>query len=148
MTIDLEQFVGKECIIIQNDDRVFESVIEKSSIIDSYPYYCKISDKNITFTREGIYDRSYPDSHMTIKSIRLKTPMNSSELPESTIEKLAKVLSPDAVKYITGTEEYVTFMTEMLTKFVREQVGTLHSDNECELVTSMVCSKIYLSTVK
>lgn len=150
MTIDLEQFVGKECVITLNNDRVFESLVEKSDS-NSYPYLLKNGEYIHTFTRKGIYDDVYPENGMAIKSIRLKTPtkpMNTPELPESTIEKLAEVLSPDAVKYITETEEYVTFMTEMLTEFVRERMGNLIENVECEIVSTMVSDKIDLKVVK
>jgi len=157
MTIDLEQFVGNECIItLRNGNKCQVHITDVNScyvaygeyLDDKFSYYCQYSKNGVKYgpkTTVSEFDIIH------IKEIPKETstkPMNSPELPETTIEKLAEVLSPDAVKYITGTEEYVTFMTKMLTEFVRERMGNLIEDVECEIVSTMVSDKIDLRVVK
>lgn len=163
MTIDLSQFVDKKCIITLRNGRKCVVDFKLEDYVDngtSNPcYYLRGEYLDNRFDFCGWYTKSgtngilrtdkTPYDIVHIECFQIKSePTNSPELPESTIEKLAEVLSPDAIKYITGTEEYVTFMTEMLAKFVRERMGNLNPEVECELVTSMVCSQIYLRTVK
>lgn len=148
MTIDLSQFVDKEVTVTLRGSEEYVATIKKHDNPNiSYPFYFRHPfGEQINYTQSGCHGYR----HLDIIKIEhhYTKPMKTTELPESTIEKLAEVLSPDAVKYITGTEEYVTFMSEMLSKFVRERMGNLNPEVECELVTAMGVNKIELRSVK
>lgn len=152
MTIDLEQFVGKEVYItLRNGNQCKVHIQEgnfgyfaQGEFLDtnsSYYYHYSKNGVNVLETDTSPFDIIKIEHHYT-------KPIKNPELPESTIEKLAEVLSPDAVKYIEESEEYVTFMAEMLTKFVRERMGNLIENVECEIVSTMVSDKIDLRVVK
>jgi hypothetical protein len=78
-----------------------------------------------------------------IVDIQLKQ-QKTMALSDKTIERLAEALAPEAVQYIEQSEEYIQFMTEQLTQFLKERMGEMDGDVAVEIIGSLIVDKINL----
>lgn len=132
--IDLSKFVDKEVIVIFRNGNAVETKIFKNSNSD-YPYVCYhiLNEKGgDTYTQGGFWDMNLTDAR-DIVDIQLK-PQKTMALSDKTIERLAEALAPEAVEYIQQSDEYLQFMTEQLTKFLKERMGEMDNDVAVEII--------------
>lgn len=135
--IDLSKFVDKEVFVTYHNGEIVKAKIIKNtaSLSDYFPYICydlnNEEDSN-TYTQTGNY--SYQVAHIKdIVDIQLKQ-QKTMALSDETIERLAEALSPEAVEYIQQSDEYLQFMTEQLTKFLKERMGEMDNDVAVEII--------------
>ena len=147
MTIDLEDFVDKEVIITLNDGGKYECVFEKNNSIDSYPYYFKDTRwVKPSFTRKGIYDVSFPDGPMNIKSIQLKNqPKQMTKLSDKAFQNLTNALTSEVISFIERDDRYVEFMQEMIPDALSDLMGQLDEDLKCELSMAIMDNIMFRS---
>lgn len=134
MTINLEEFVNKEVIIrFYNGSRI-GAIIEKDNLVEGYPFYFKDEICEYQYySKSGYAWKSH--RYCNIIDIQLKKPQKTMALSDKTIEKLAEALAPEAVEYIQQSDEYLQFMTEQLTKFLKERMGEMDNEVAVEIVS-------------
>jgi hypothetical protein len=129
MTIDLSQFVDKEVIVTLRDKSIRHGIVQGYSFLLSNFYSYSIEFVGVTghwyYSNDGRYYTQ--GSHIRdIVDIQLKRPQKTmTKLSESTVRKLADVLTPEAVKYIQESEKYAEFMMNMFSEFISQQMGEM-----------------------
>jgi small nuclear ribonucleoprotein (snRNP)-like protein len=151
--IDLSQFVNKEVVvtlkngevydtkICNNYKQIFNSIYSYQSTI--YPYTIEAKDCTYTYTKDGKHYIDYSPSDLDIVDIQLKV-KKTMPLSEHTVNRLAEALAPEAVEYITSSEEYTQFMAEMTFKFLTEKMGEMDRNLQVELSTALGVDKLVL----
>lgn len=147
--IDLSKFVDKEVFVTyRNGEIVKAKIIKNTAPLSDYPYICydlnNEEDSN-TYTQTGNY--SYQVAHIKdIVDIQLKQ-KKTMALSDKTIERLAEALAPEAVEYVRESEEYIQFLTEQLTVFLKEKMGEMDNDVAVEIIGSLITDHIAMTTV-
>jgi hypothetical protein len=134
--IDLSKFVDKEVFVTYRNGEIVEAkIIKNTAPLSDYPYICydlnNEEDSN-TYTQTGNY--YYQAAYIRdIVDIQLKK-QKTITLSDKTIERLAGALAPEAVEYIQQSDEYLQFMTEQLTKFLKERMGEMDNEVAVEII--------------
>lgn len=144
--IDLSQFVDKKVVVTLKNGQVYDTKIcnnYNQSLNPIYPYKMEATDFTYTYTKDGKHDIDYSPSDLDIVDIQLKV-KKTMPLSEHTVNRLAEALAPEAVEYITSSEEYTEFMAEMTFKFLTEKMGEMDRNLHVELSTALSVDKLVL----
>lgn len=133
--IDLSKFVDKRVIITLRCGDVYETLLLEDPDTTAPYWFVNKHNTNQHYWVNGKYwyqEKGYP-SESDIVDIQLKQ-QKTMALSDKTIERLAEALAPEAVEYIQQSDEYLQFMTEQLTKFLKERMGEMDNEVAVEII--------------
>lgn len=129
MTINLENFVNKEVLIINNCGNSRVGTLKKSLDIKSSFKYRLYLDTglHIAYNQEGYCYTEYPKDPYNIKHIQLRQQSKMTEpLNDETLRTMVRCLAPEAIRYIEGHEKYAEVIFSLFDEFLSEKIGEVN----------------------
>jgi hypothetical protein len=123
--INLEEFVGKEVVITQNNGVVFETTLYRNRDVER-PYYFNVPGWSYMYNKDGVYNPKCPEYKFNIKEIKLKQSQKAmTPLSDATIKKLGDALTDDAIKYLETDEEVIETLVSVISRFLIDRMGQM-----------------------
>lgn len=129
MTINLEHFVNKEVLIVNNCGNTRVGFLKKSSDINSsFNYRLHLEDGlYISYNKQGYCYTESPNDPYNIKKIQLRHQSTMTEpLKDDTMKVMVRCLTPEAIRYIEGHEKYAEMIFSLFDEFLNEKIGEVN----------------------